>query len=159
MHSVHTGPGGECSNHWALKGQLWFLGCRILLDTEKHRVPIIVLILTCCVCITAAVVNLQTAECISVSALWNEWYVDSSRFPSCRRPAAYQSNKDAGIVQKGKVSNFLFNNSTEGIAQLSWMYDRIKIGELSFASLWSWRKRIAVRGMMLLSELLCLATL
>lgn len=61
--------------------------------------------------------------------------VDNSKIPCCRRTAAYQSNKDSGIVQRGKVPNFLFNNSTEGITQMSWMYDRIKIGESFFASL------------------------
>jgi len=65
--------------------------------------------------------------------------VDNSKIPCCRRTAAYQSNKDEGMVQRGKVPNFLFNNSTEGITQVSWqvswMYNRIKIGELFLASL------------------------
>jgi len=59
VHFVYVEPGGERSNHWALKGYLWFLVCRILAETEKHRVRIIVLILICCVCITTAVGNVN----------------------------------------------------------------------------------------------------
>jgi len=60
----------------------------------------------------------------------------TARFPAVGVLQLIRVIKITGIVQRAKVPNFLFNNSTEGITQVSWMYNRIKkIGELFLASL------------------------